>query len=696
MTYRPTITALAVLAIALPMTAFGDATGTPTLSANSDFNFDNSTTVSSGGDIKFTGSSITLVGTATIFNEGAIGSASYAALSQTLLQGFGAAGLFTQTPLSGSTLVVNDVFGIHTNGGNYAKVLITAVSSSSITFQYDTFGGTGGTPTPSITAVLDAGSYTPSIAQGSIFVVKGSLLSASGFVQTSFPLPTTTGGVTIGFTPLTGGSPTNAYIIYLYNQSGVNQLAAVLPSSVAPGTYNVTVSYNGSTTAGFPVQVVAKKPGFITADSTGNGLVVAQNYVSASELDVARFTTGSIGGYTVSPAHPGQVIILWMTGLGGVTGGDNVASPGYNFEANGGNITVTIGGTPITPAYAGRAPGLAGTDQVNLTLPANIATGCTVPVQLSENGSVSQTTFISIAPTAGANACVQAGYTTSQLQQFDNGTLTILGGGMGMTSISGSIPGLGTFSQGIVSGGFLKYTGFELAAIPAGTGGNVTTTQGCTVTQFPTPQGNIFIGGVGIGLDAGQITLNGPAGSGFNNVALAETADTYSLTFAGANATISGKMVAGAYTLNGAGGADIGKFSTTLNLATPLTVTGSLPTTINRSAGVTVNWTGGNSSDIVVVSGSALNFVNGVTTGAVFACLTTAGAGGLTVGSSVLNQLPAVSSAASSAGTGATAFTVGWAVTNGTGTFTAPLTAGGTLNGTFTASVSTTTVPTYQ
>ena len=70
-----------------------------------------------------------------------------------------------------------------------------------------TGGGGPVAPTgPAITDVLDAASYTKNIAQGSIFVVKGTNLSASGFTQFGFPLPTTSpsGGVKITFTPDVG------------------------------------------------------------------------------------------------------------------------------------------------------------------------------------------------------------------------------------------------------------------------------------------------------------------------------------------------------------------------------------------------------------------------------------------------------------------------------------------------------------
>ncbi len=109
--------------------------------------------------------------------------------------------------------------------------------------------------------MLDAGSYTPTIAEGSIFVVKGLGLSAPGLTQPPFPLPTAVGGVSIAFLAPSGGAPIQAYIDYLYNESGLNQLAAILPSNLPVGPYNVTVSYNGLVSPPFPVMVVAQSLG---------------------------------------------------------------------------------------------------------------------------------------------------------------------------------------------------------------------------------------------------------------------------------------------------------------------------------------------------------------------------------------------------------------------------------------------------
>ncbi|MCX6629700.1 MAG: hypothetical protein NTW28_18945 [Candidatus Solibacter sp.] len=565
-------------------------------------------------------------------------------------------------------------------------------------FKLNNFTGsgtitTGGTPPvagPTITEVLDAGSYTKNIAQGSIFVVKGTTLSASGFTQFAFPLPASSSGVKITFTPAAGGSGTDAYLVYLYNQGGVNQLAAVLPSSVAPGNYNVTVT-NGTTSAPFAVQVLQRKLGLITADSSGSGLAVIQNYISAAQLDIDRFTTFASGGFTFSPSRPGQILIAWATGMGPVTGGDNTASPGFDFNASGVTVRVLVGGVSITPLYAGRAPGLAGADQINFQLPSNIPTGCTVSFQVSVNGVLSNPSFIAIAPDNSATACVAPGYTTQQLRNFDNGG-SFTTGNFSITQFAMSVPSAGTQKINAISGSFSKITGFQLASASEG---NISVIQSgsCQVIQSTT-SGGASGGGSVTNLDAGTVTINGPAGSSLTNQALTKTSNAYSLTniegfsFPGQTAF---SLPAGTYTVNGAGGNDVGTFNTSITLGSLLTLANPLPATVVRSAGLTLNWTGGNASDLVEIIGSSSTSTgtgsSTVTNSTTFICLTTAGQRTFTVPASVLTQLPATTTAGS--------LIVASGVTPAT--FTASLKAGGSIDsGSFSSFVGIGGAPAYQ
>ncbi|HTP85739.1 MAG TPA: hypothetical protein VMJ34_02280 [Bryobacteraceae bacterium] len=536
-------------------------------------------------------------------------------------------------------------------GINGLSLTLTFSGTGSIT----TSGGGGGTPTgPTITAVQDAGSYTNNIAQGSIFVVKGTTLSSAGFTQMSFPLPTVsssaTGSVKVTFTPLAGGLGTDTYLVYLYNQSGVNQLAAVLPSTVTPGPYNVTVTNNGTTSAPFATQVVQRKPGLITADSSGSGLAVVQNYISASQLDINRLTTYASGGYTFSPAKPGQVEIAWLVGMGAAPGADNTASPGYDFTKNGITVQVIVGNTTIPALYGGRAPGLAGADQINFQLPANVQTGCTVPFQVSVGGQLSQPSYIAIAPDANTNACVLPGFTSQDITRFDQQSGSYTVGNFSITQLTETVPSLGTVKIDQASGALTLYNAFHLAGASQARS-LVNPSGACSVIHTTTTSSGAIAGG-GINLDVGQVTLTGPTASKLSSTPMNQDAlNNYSLNIGTEGVpslpgSLNGSIVAGTYTLNAAGGKDANGFSTNITLGSPLTVTGGLPSNVNRSAGLTLNWTGGNSNDLVEIYGSSSSTTgtgsSAVTDTWAFICTTTAGKGTFTVGVDILTQLPAV------------------------------------------------------
>ncbi|HUB80412.1 MAG TPA: hypothetical protein VMB03_16525 [Bryobacteraceae bacterium] len=546
------------------------------------------------------------------------------------------------------------------SGGFNATGAITFTLSGAGTL---TTGGTVTNPPPTITAVLDAASNTPNVAQGTIFIVKGKLLCpGSQLTEFSVPRPTTTpDGVQITFTPAAGGTGTNALLWYEdpgYDGTGTCQLAGILPSSVATGNYNVTVTSGTATSAPVTTQVLASKFAMFTQDSTGNGLAVAQNVVSTTEYDLNRLTTGTINGIKISPAYPGEYMVVYGTGLGGVAGDDNIPSPVYDFTKNGVTVQAIVGGTAIPALFAGRA-GYAGEDQINFQLPANIATGCTVVLQISVNGVKSPATTISIANSASAGTCTLAGYSSSLLSSLDNGA-TINTGSFELTQISSSVEGE-TFTEASVGGSFTQLSGLELPSLATGgsTTVNTQTIGSCTVytatftgnnaTQTPSA------GGVSTNLDAGQVTISGPAVSNLSNSAMTDSAGAYSLTIGetglGLTGGPTGTLGAGAYPITAAGGTGVKGFNTSITLGPPLTITGGLPTTVVRSNGMPLAWTGGNSTDVVSIQGfsgtSTGTEPNTTTTATVFTCTTTAGTGGFTVSSQVLDLLPATGSATS-------------------------------------------------
>ena len=220
---------------------------------------------------------------------------------------------------------------------------------------------------------------------------------------------------------------------------------------------------------------------------------------------------------------------------------------------------------------------------------------------------------------------------------------------------------------------------------------SIVTTQEVSSCQPFRGVGNesTYLYGTGTDLDAGTITLNGP---NITNQQLTETANSYSLSI---DTVLSGISVpgypstpaitAGTYTLTGGGGAGVGKFTVGVKVGSPLTITsngGSLPATVSRASNLTVSFTGGNTTDLVYLlgfSGTVLNAgssaLNSTYDSAGFICGTTAGAGSITVPASILAQLPATPTGAT--GAGALLLVSSTAPSSSSGTFTAPLTAGG-------------------
>ena len=129
--------ALLVLAFSFPGAVWADITNqNVTLAANSTLNLDTGAKGTSGGDLLWSGSSITPQGSATVYDAGNLQSLSF--VTQDLLTAFSQ--LYSTTPIPSSKLPVGEVIAVHTNGGHYAAVLVNAINGTSISLTYTTLG----------------------------------------------------------------------------------------------------------------------------------------------------------------------------------------------------------------------------------------------------------------------------------------------------------------------------------------------------------------------------------------------------------------------------------------------------------------------------------------------------------------------------------------------------------------------------
>ncbi|MEK7405972.1 MAG: hypothetical protein AAB225_12760 [Acidobacteriota bacterium] len=529
--------------------------------------------------------------------------------------------------------------------------------------------------------VLNASSYGADIARGSWFVVFGSGMGPATLAvySGSLPYPTELSGTRVSFTPAAGGAAVDARLWY----TSAGQLAALLPSSTPAGDYDVRVTFN-ATSAPRRVRVVERNFGFATQAQNGAGPAQA----TYGGLDLNRFATGTLGQWSVRPAKPGDAMVLWGTGLGpdpssdlnGVSSGDQTAA---------GQVRVVVGGIEATPAYAGRSGGSPGLDQINFTVPANVAPGCFVSLQVRAGGRTSNLGSIAVAE-SGKSSCTHPTLSDAQLIKLDQGGSLVIGNlDLLKTSMKLSMPGLGSFEMKSesVSGSFDRHgvdtvgtANFSLLQIGA-----------CFVLQRVGTTDEIIQGKGPAPLDAGaQLTLNGPNAA--NKAVprqpqdLTYSAELYSSGLGGLGGSGTPTLVQGTYTISGTGGRDIGAFTARVDLPGDFVWSNqdSLSDPIPRGSPLTITWTGG-STGSVMIAGAALRQTgvtqqNPIYSATVFDCVAQASAGSFTVPSSVLQQLPAVPNDPTGGSFGSLSVFATPDITKGQGVFSAPLTAGGTTD----------------
>ena len=482
---------------------------------------------------------------------------------------------------------------------------------------------------PSITAVQNAASNLPpglpgaNIAQGSMFVVYGKNLGPSSYIiASSFPLPTTAGigGTTVKIQM--GGITYNGIMYY----SGPTQVATILPSTVPTGTGTVTVTYNGQS-ATSPITVVSNSLGIYTLSQSGSGDAIA-----------------TLGYTFVAPGNspnPGETVGFWGTGLGPVTGDETQAAPISQQDLNV-PVEAYVGGKSAVVQVRGRNNCCSSVDVVYIKIPDGV-TGCAVPVAFKIGNVVSNTTTIPVATSGRTCTPTSSTVSTTDISTWINqGSYSF-----GSVSLSRSV----TTTQPIVVGGISVGGGttrgdagsatFEKVTVPAGGIGlgsafDIASYGSCTVAYYSGQSGSAPSTYTYKTLDAGSaIGVSGPNGS----QSLPKNTSLGYIFYTKAFDSTGTYLSAGSYGITGPGGPDVGSFSTTLAVPTPLVWTNqSSITSVTRANGVTVNWTGGDPKGFVQISGISTtgdNYVAGY-----FLCTAKTSDGTFTVPPMVLLGLP--------------------------------------------------------
>jgi uncharacterized protein (TIGR03437 family) len=200
---------------------------------------------------------------------------------------------------------------------------------------------------PVVQAVLNGASYSGNIAPGTWVSIFGTQLANTTTAANGVPLQISLGGVSVAF----GGIA--APLSYV----SAGQINAVVPFEITvPGSAPVRVPVVVTTTAGpsapLNVSLSRESPGLFTLNGAGTGAVIAFD-----------------ANFRLLPAAGAGPIVLYADGLGPTNPPASSASGGASAEPLNrvvDNVSVFVGDTQATVAFAGLAPGFPGIYQLNV------------------------------------------------------------------------------------------------------------------------------------------------------------------------------------------------------------------------------------------------------------------------------------------------------------------------------------------
>jgi len=236
-------------------------------------------------------------------------------------------------------------------------------------------------PVVNIGGVVTASAFGefPAAAPGTFIEIYGLNLApdtaywSNDFVGNRAPTSLEGTSVTIG------GQP--AFISYVNS----DQVNALVPSNVGPGSQQLTVTTWAGTSASYSLTVNAVQPGLL---APGSFTIGGKQFVAALFPDFQTWVApaGAIQGVTSRPARPGETIVLYGVGFGPVT----PETPAGVLPSQQTNLNlplqISIGQTPAAVVYKGLAPGEAGLYQFNIVVP-NVASGDAVPLTFTLGGA---------------------------------------------------------------------------------------------------------------------------------------------------------------------------------------------------------------------------------------------------------------------------------------------------------------------
>jgi uncharacterized protein (TIGR03437 family) len=260
--------------------------------------------------------------------------------------------------------------------------------------------------------VVNGADFTLNFSPGMLISVFGTNLATATKLASGFPLPTAIDGVSVEV--VDGARTLNAPLFFV----SAGQINAQLPFDMTSTSVRVRVKNATGTSAAQTITIVARCPRILTKTMNGLGEAI---------LTHADYTVVSAD----APALAGEVVILYLAGLGAVSpsiaagqaAGTGAATNPLNVVQD--EVVVKVEGVASKIYYKGLAPYFAGLYQINFQVPDNAQQAISeLTVEVGKQVSQGRVRFAVAMP----------------LQKLTAGTISSGGGSVAASGFSMTVP----------------------------------------------------------------------------------------------------------------------------------------------------------------------------------------------------------------------------------------------------------------
>ncbi len=226
--------------------------------------------------------------------------------------------------------------------------------------------------------VVSAAGYQGVVARGSVTSLFGSMLASRTEIATGIPLPLTLAGVRVTVNGL--DAP-----LWFVSPSQINfQIPFEAPLT---GVVSVVVYRDGVASQAVEVELADYAPGVFTYEREPG---VFDPIVTRDDLLISP----------TNPARPGDVLVVYGTGLGNLTvlPRTGEVTPDLPLASSQAAPSITLGGAPVEVQFSGMTPGAIGLAQFNIKLPEALPPGENLPLVIRFGEVASQPVMLAVLP----------------------------------------------------------------------------------------------------------------------------------------------------------------------------------------------------------------------------------------------------------------------------------------------------------